>query len=270
VVGEIDGRIVGVTTGAIQSPVLKGEVRKIMYVHQARVHPDFQGRKVAWHMSNDLFRWAGAQGASGPYYLISPRNVPSLEFVQRGGGRWPVDVTIVSMDVEEGAAEPPRALPVERLEEAVALINATHAGQDFFAPLDIDTLQRRSHWAPLHGVIGEDSLIAVAGLWDRGLATARIQRNAATGAERVTREAAVTDWGWKPGHDDAFAELLAGLASQARSLGREALTICEPRPGVLPLAGLQHRVTDIALFTPALSPPERGAIQGIFVDMLYI
>jgi len=271
VVGEIDGQIVGVTTGSIQQPSITGELRKIMYVQQARVHPDFQGRKVAWFMSNHLFAWARDEAATaGPYYLISPKNAPSIAFVERGGGRWPIDVSIISIDVAGATDEPPELLGEDRLAEATDLINATHAGEDFFAPLAIETLRKRSRWAPLNGVVEGDALVAVAGLWDRGLATARIQRNSAAGTESMTREAAVTDWGWKSGFDEAFAGLVAGLAAKACDMGRDALTICEPRPGALPPAGLPHRTASIALFTPALPPPAPDAIKGIFVDMLYI
>lgn len=269
VVGEVDGRVAGVMTGVIQAPHIRGERRKIMYVQQARVLPEFHGRKVAWLMANDLFAWAWKRDAAGPYYLISPKNAPSIAFVERGGGRWPRDVAIISFDPASAPQTRPEPLEAERLQEAMGLINSTHAGEDFFEPLTAETLAARARWAPLFGVVGGGRLVAVAGLWDRGAATARVQRDQA-GAETRFREATVTDWGLATGHEDAFVSLLVSLASAARELDRDSLTVCEPYPGALPTTTLSSRASAIALFTPGLEPPGRSDIKGIFIDMLYL
>ena len=270
VIGEIEGRAVGVMTGVVQTPLIQGNQQTIMYVQQARVHPDFHGRKVAWAMANDLFAWARERAAAGPYYLISPKNVPSIAFVERGGGRWPVDVSILSFKADTTSGLRPQPVPDHQLPEAARMVNATHDGQDFFQPLTADTLAARSRWAPLFGVAEGAALVAIAGLWDRGAATARVQRDRDRGVETRSREAAVTDWGWAPGHGEAFASLLGGLASEARALGRDSLTICEPFPGAFPSPALASHCGNVALFTPGLQPPPRESIKGVFIDMLYI
>ena len=112
-----------------------------------------------------------------------------------------------------------------------------------------------------------DALIAVTGLLDKGSHTARIRIDRATGRETRSRSAAVVDWGYAPGREDAFAELLACLAAETRALGRTSLTICEPRPGSLALE-LPHRRSAVSLFTPSLPPPADVAISGLYFDLL--
>jgi hypothetical protein len=221
-------------------------------------------------MANALFAWAHDRGAPGPYYLISPKNAPSIAFVERGGGRWPVDVSIVSIDPSAAAGPTPALIPSHLIPEAARLVNATHDGQDFFEPLSAESLAERSRWAPLYGVTVGSRLVAIAGLWDRGAATQRIQHNRSTGVQTRSREATVTDWGWAPGHEQDCADLLHSLASEACGLARNSLTFCEPFPGALPMPALDWRRTNVALFTPGLPPPSPQDITGIFIDMLYI
>ncbi|MDO8611658.1 MAG: GNAT family N-acetyltransferase, partial [Dehalococcoidia bacterium] len=143
VLAEMEGRVVGVMAGAIQAPVVQGQPHRLVYIQQARVHPDFHGRRVAWYLANDLFAWAGARGAEGPYYLILPENTRSLAFVERGGGRWPVPVMLLEFDVSEAPGGRAQRIPEARLGEAVGLVNTTHAGEDFFEPLTLESLATR-------------------------------------------------------------------------------------------------------------------------------
>jgi len=276
VLGEIAGRVAGVMVGMLHTPVIEGRPHPLVYIRQARVHPDFHGRRVAWLLANDLFAWAAARGAEGPYYLIAPENKPSLSFVERGGGRWPVDVTLSEFDVSEAPGGRAERVPEARLEEAVALVNTTHAGVDFFEPLTLESvtarLNRDGRYSinDFYGIFEGEALVAVGGLWDKGATTEQVHVDRTTGVTARSRGAAVVDWGWASGRRDAFRELLRCLAAEARALGRSTLTICEPSPGTLPDPGLPaHRFT-VSLFTPAMQPPAAESIRGLFADMLYL
>jgi ribosomal protein S18 acetylase RimI-like enzyme len=278
VLGEVEGRAVGVMAGAMQAPLVRGRRHRLAYIQQARVHPEFLGRRVAWEMANALFAWAAERGGEGPYYLISPENERSLEFVERGGRRWPVDVTLVEIDVSGaeggGAAEP---VPEDRLGEVVALVNASHAGEEMFEPLTVESLSERlgrdSRYGSgsVFGVFEGGRLAAAGGLWDKGATTERIQRNRSTGETVRTRSGHVVDWGRAQGAEEAFGELLRRLASEARALGRTSLLACEPRPGAMPDIGLAARRFSLGLFTPTLEPPPSAeGIGGLWVDLLYV
>jgi ribosomal protein S18 acetylase RimI-like enzyme len=274
VLGELAGRVVGVMAGVIHEPVIQARPHRLVYIHRARVDPAFHHRGVAWALANDLFAWAGERGAEGPYYLIAPENERSIAFGGRAGRRWPVDVTLLDFDVSEAQGRPER-IPEEQLGEAVRLVNTTHAGEDFFEPLTLESLAKRLSRDGqysidnLYGMFGGGMLVALGGLWDKGATTERIQVERATGVTARSRGAAVVDWGWAPGRREAFIELLRGIAAEAHARGRSALTVCEPSLGALPDAGLPRRRWAAALFTPTIEPPPAESIRGLYVDMLY-
>jgi hypothetical protein len=268
--------VVGVMAGVIHDPIVQGRPHRLVYIHRARVHPAFHHRGVAWALSNDLFAWGHRHGAEGPYYLIAPENERSIAFGGRAGRRWPIDVALLDLDVAEAQGGPAARLPEERLGEAADLINTTHAGEDFFEPLTLQSLaarlrrdRRRYGLDSVCGIVEGGDLVAVAGLWDKGAATERIRVDPATGETARSRGAAVVDWGWAPGRKDAFIDLLGRLAAQARALGRSTLMVCEPVAGVLPVPGLPQRRSGAALFTPTIEPPPAESVRGLYVDLLY-
>jgi GNAT superfamily N-acetyltransferase len=271
IVGELEGLVVGLLAGVMFRPTLLGRQRSLVYIHRARVDPEYQGRGVGMALSTELFRWCAEGGGEGPCYAIAPGNAPSLTFVERGGGRWPRDLSLVDIDVSKAARATAQRLSEQHHGEAVDLINGTHHGEDFFEPLTLDSLRGRltrdAAYTPnsLRSVFDGIRLVAVGGVIDKGLYTERIRVDRGTGEEKRTRGAAVVDWGYAPGHDDAFAELLGALAVDARTLGRTSLTVCEPGTGAITPV-LPHRRSAIALFTPSLGAPE--SVDGLYFDLL--
>lgn len=269
IVGEIEGRVVGLLAGVMFRPMLSSKERSLVYIHRARVDPEYQGRGAGMALSTELFRWCAENGGEGPCYAIAPGNTPSLTFVERGGGRWPRDLSLVEIDVSNAPDTSAQQLSQEHWPAAVELINATHAGEDFVEPLTSHALRGRlardAAYTSLFGVFEIETLIAVGGVIDKGRYTERIRIDRATGEEKRTRSAAVVDWGYAPEHEDDFAQLLAALAADARSLGRKSLTICEPRPGAI-MPALPHKRSAIALFTPSLGAPE--SVDGLYFDLL--
>lgn len=274
VLAEVNGRPVGVMAGVIQRPLIQGQARCLVYIQRARIDPEFQGKKVAWNLANELFRWSHKRGAEGPYYLIAPGNERSVAFGGRAGRRWPLHVTLLGFDVSEARPAQSQAMQEAQLPDVVGLVNATHAGEDFFEPLTLESLHERLGRDPrygpgqLRGITDGGMLIAVAGLWDKGATTEQIHVDLATGTETRSRSAVVTDWGWRPGYEAAFAELLRGLAAEARLGVRSTIAVCEPSPGRIPDLGLPRETTQVSLYTPSFDPPEAGAIGGIYVDLL--
>jgi hypothetical protein len=155
-------------------------------------------------------------------------------------------------------------------------VNTTHAGEDFFEALTVESLSGRLGRSDLYGInnyygIAEGgSLIAVGALWDKGATTEQIHLDRRTGVTTRARGASVVDWGFAPGREEAFAELLRGLTAEARALGRSTLTICEPSPGSVPDAGLPGHRFAVSLFTPTIQPPPEDSLRGLYADMLYL
>lgn len=274
VLAEIGGVVVGGMAGVLQSPVIQGQAHRLVYIQRARVDPEHQGKGVAWLLANDLFAWSARRGAEGPYYLIAPSNQRSIAFGGRAGRRWPLDLRLASFDVTDADGPAPPQLAAGRLDEAAALINATHNAEEFFEPLAAASLSERlsrdtsySRRNVFQWVVA-GQLVAVAGLWDKGAATEAIERDVATGVIRRSRGTAVVDWGWAPGHEGAFANLLRGLASISREIGRNTMTVCEPRPDTATDIGLARHEVALSVYTPTLDPPPASAVRGVFADLL--
>jgi GNAT superfamily N-acetyltransferase len=275
ILAEVDGRTVGVMAGVVQAPVIQGAARRLVYIQRARVLPEFQGQGVAWRLANDLFAWSSALGAEGPYYLIAPGNERSVAFGGRAGRRWPVDVRLLTFDVSDAGEDVPPSVAIAQLDEAAALINATQAWSAFFEPVTAESLMTRLsrddqyRAQDLHGAFSGGRLVAVAGLWDKGANTEHIRTHPPTGMEVRSRTTAVIDWGCARGHKGDLSRLLAGLAAKSRMYGRQAMTICEPRPGMFADPG-ERREASLALYTPTIDPPKKDAVRGMFADLLII
>jgi GNAT superfamily N-acetyltransferase len=273
IVAELEGRVVGLMAGVVFRPLIQGQRRTLVYIHRARVDPEFRHHGIAMALSGALFSWSAERGAEGPCYAIAPGNATSLSFVEPRGGRWPSDLALLDIDVSQATPGTAKPIAEERLPEAVSLINATHAGEDFFEPLTVDSLRARLirdrayGLANLRSLFAGGALIAVAGLFDKGAYTERIRIDRAAGRETRSRSAAVVDWGYASGRQGEFVELLGFLAADARALGRTTLTICEPRPDSLS-PGLPYRRGAVSLFTPSLKPPATEAIGGLYFDLL--
>jgi len=274
VLAEMDGRPVGVMAGVIQSPVIQGRARRLLYIQRARVHRDYQGRGVAWVLASDLFTWSRQFGAEGPYYLIAPGNERSVAFGGRAGRRWPVDLRLLAFDVSGIEGARPRKVSMDQLGAVVEFVNSTHTGEDFFGPLTLGSLRERlsrdSQYGieNLYGVVEGGRLAAVSGLWDKGATTEEIRVDRATGSETRSRSTVVVDWGWAPGGESAFARLLRSLGVASRALGRQAMMICEPSPGMVPDSGLHRHEISLNLYTPTIDPPAEGSVSGLCADLL--
>jgi hypothetical protein len=276
VLAELRRRLVGSMAGTIQSPVVRGRPRRLVYVQRGRIHPDYQRQGIAWKIATDLFAWSQAYGARGMYYLIAPDNQRSVAFGGRAGREWPVHVRLLGFDVSGAGGPQAQRLDRGQMDAVVELVNRTHAGDDFFEPLTTDSLaerlsrDRQYGVGNLFGVVDGEQLVAVAGLWDKGAFVEHIRIDRVTGLESRSRSALVVDWGWAPGHESSFAGLLRSLAHEAGALGRSTLTICEPAPGKVPDPGLRCHETNLSLYTPTIEPPDAGAIKGLFPDLLIL
>jgi hypothetical protein len=138
----------------------------------------------------------------------------------------------------------------EDLPRCVALINRTHEGQDLFRPYSAEFLEdkldegywgERAAWFPavycwddFFVVESRGRVVACAGLWDRGRDQRDHFRHRESGEERLISDAALLDWGFEEGADEAMAELLRHLGGRAHSLGRDfVLAPLEQSPGLL-------------------------------------
>ncbi|HXZ85805.1 MAG TPA: hypothetical protein VEI82_09965, partial [Myxococcota bacterium] len=106
-------------------------------------------------------------------------------------------------------------------------------GEEFLAQqLDEGYWGERSAWFPsVYGwrdfsVLEQAGRVrACAGLWDRGRDLRERIRNRTSGQEHTLAGAALLDWGFEEGGEDAMAELVAELAARTAALGRDFLSL---------------------------------------------
>jgi hypothetical protein len=204
---------------------------------------------------------ANGRPAIGQYDLMRTQNyavvswwkkfVPSsYENVPESTGRVPgSSVSISQFPAQPSAESDPRIRPARRedIRACAAIINRTHAGMDLFRPYSAEWLEsvldegfwsdpaeRAANpaldwWKPVYAwrdyfVVEErGQILACGGLWDRGRDMRERWRRRGGDEERVVAIAALLDFGFAAGAEDAMAALLRRFVGRAHELGRDYL-----------------------------------------------
>jgi hypothetical protein len=165
---------------------------------------------------------------------------PDLERDEKGDlPGIPVTVTHFHAKPFSGDATGIRTAKRSDTRQCLALINRTHRGLDFFRPYTEEFLHVRlddpswgakpSFWAEVYRwhdyyVLEEEGrIVACAGLWDRGRHVREVWLHRETGERQVIEPAALMDFGYAAGREDAMARLLAYLIGRTHELGRREL-----------------------------------------------
>ena len=247
-----DGNVLVACCGwARHNSIVAGQRVSLSYGQALRVHKDYrrQGfgdavRNFAHAMNTlgpslaqyDIMR-AGNFAVVGWWEKYVPdffEDVPKQEEQIPG---IPIRVWQIPARAAQGDAAGIRPGRREDLPQSVALVNATHDGQDFFRPYTGEFLEDRldeGYWGehaewfpPVYGwddffvVEQAGRVVACAGLWDRGRDLRDRFRHSETGEERLLADTALLDWGFEPGAEDAMVELLDHLSGRAHALGRD-------------------------------------------------
>lgn len=278
-VAEEDGRLVGVVAGAYHDLLISGQRRRLLYIHQGRVLPEYRRRHVGTNLALRQMGLAAEAKFDAPYWLISPDNDTSLAFNRQAGVEsWPVDGRMDAFDVaaRREAARQVGSVGPDDLPRVVELINRTHACREMFLPYDVDRLQRRLNLSPTYGrqhwrgYCSKGVLIAAAGAWDYGRSLRVTEREKATGRERVALSAYVLDYGYAAGAEEAMVEVFMALMATAAECQRNRLSIALPTESRLYslMAGLPHFTTLLQILTPGIPAPEvRGSV---YLDPVYV
>lgn len=286
-VAEDAGRLVGVVAGAWHDVLIEGQRRRLIYIHQGRMLPEYRRRHIATDLVIQNLILAREANFDAPYWLISPDNSTSLAFNRRAGAEsWPVDGRFDSFDAEACPEFGDRVGSVgpDDLPRVVELINRTHAGREMFMPYTAESLQRRLSLSPAYGWRhwrgylpagrqgrSERGLVAAAGLWDFGQSLRITEREKNTGKERVALPAFVLDYGYAAGTEEAMVEVFMALMAMAAERERNQLTIALPTESRLYtlMEGLPHSTTPFRILTPGIPTPRE--IKGsVYLDPVYV
>lgn len=239
-VAERDGELCGVIAGAVYNTLVAGRPRRLLYVHHERIRPEHQRRGLGAALPAAMREAFAGEGIDGSYWFIAETNAKSIGFATRGDAsklppakayQWTLPARPLS-----AAAVVASPLHAGELGRVVALINATHNGEDLFLPYTERSLGARLSRGDAYTtddlwcVRGPDGAPrAVVGVWDAG---ASVAAHAAgpDGTETVTRMHTVADHGHAEGAESALMALLLSLSAAAGAAGRDALTVPGPSP----------------------------------------
>ncbi len=279
-VAEDEGQLVGIVASAWHDVLIEGQQRRLIYIHQGRVLPQYR----RWHVASDLvvhhLVLSREEKVDAPYWLISPNNEISLAFSRQVGVKhWPVDGRMDSFDVSARR-------PVDRhvgnlgpgdMPQVLELINRTHTGREMFLPYTTERLQKRLSldpgytWQQWRGYRSDQGLLAAAGMWDFGCSLEIKLKEKATGKEHVSVPAFVLDYGHAAGAEEVMAEVLMGLMAMAAERERRDLMVSLPTESRLfsLMDDLPHSTTPFRILTPGTPTPAK--IKGsVYLDPIYV
>lgn len=279
-VAEDEGRLVGVVAGAWHDVLVEGQRRRLLYIHQSRILPEYRRRRVATDLTIQHLVLTLDAKVDAPYWLISPDNKTSLAFSgQVEIESWPVDGQIDGFDVssQRRASRRVDTLEPSDLPRVLELINRTHTGREMFLPYDTDRLQKRLSLSPTYGwqhwrgYRSEKKLLAAAGVWDFGRSLRITERDKATGRERMSLPAFVPDYGYAAGAEEAMVEAFMALMEMAAESERNELSIALPTESRLCslMSSLPHSTTLFRILTPGITTP-REVTGSAYLDPIYV
>jgi len=269
---EVDGVPAGVYCGARHQVRLAGVDRSVLYIHHARILPEYQ--------RHGLGRAFGArlQGkyrdrVDTSYWYIAPGNAPSQAYARGAANKWSFGPLWATLDTF-AVAGPPAGRPATPAdaERIAAVLNAYHEGEEMFLPYTAQSLSDRLSRDPAQ--YGWDNLWltddAVVGVWPEGRSIAT-RFTDAEGNATESRGAAVLDYGFAAGGEE---QLEALIRAWCRGLGRSGMSeltvFTSPAArGERLICQLAREVWPFDFWTPSIPEPGGANTRGIYVDHVY-
>jgi L-amino acid N-acyltransferase YncA len=272
-VAEDDGKAVGVYCGAWHRAMLGGREIDVMYIHHARIRPEYQRRGVGRAFAEKLNELQRNRPVDTTYFYIGPENAASQAYAKGAANRWSYGPIHLSFACN-ALAGPPAGRPATAADAPgiVRILNAAHAGEEMFLPYTVESLTARLARAPKqYGWerlwLGEG---AVVGVWPEG-ESAHTRSRIHDGPWKVTRGASVLDYAFLPGAEPQFLALLAAWCGWLSGRGMTALGLftSEGRRAYELLMPLAPRVDAMDFWTPGIPEPPDARAHGLYADAVY-
>lgn len=154
--------------------------------------------------------------------------------------------------------------------EIAAILNATHVGQELYAPYTPRSLARRLERAPdlysWRDVWRTDR--AVVGVWRSP--EIRIRTEADQSVTR-SRRALLLDHGFLPGAEDEYESLIRRAAARAATEGYDHVSVftSDASPTSEVLRRLADTIERYEVIVPFIEEPKGVAERGVYVDQAY-
>lgn len=254
-VAETEARqLVGCDGYACYATLVSEREVTVAYFFGGRIVPAFQGQGIGSQFMLDRERESRALGAELWYAHVDIGNVATWRLYGRTlSGRvqntsraevlakQPVDLPHViyyvlfpkhdrALSRTFGHVRP---ISSDDIDPVIDIINSTHGGRDLFMPYTRGRFLRRvlrhnsySLDTFYVSVTKEGDIAAVAGLWEVVHLSREIWVDKQTGAEEIKTPSVIADWGYRPGHEDDFVQLLHYICALPQIVASRGIMLC--------------------------------------------
>jgi GNAT superfamily N-acetyltransferase len=276
---EIEGEPAGVAWGAVAPVKFLGEQQNASYFIHLRILPNHQRKGLWGALDNALWAkyWETTDVYVG-YYMIEnvawshvAQQVQSQpDFVARD---WVPTVYRLLLPTAPAATAPTGVRTATPADAAtiVEILNAFHEGEEFYLPYTEESLTARLERDPLYSwdhVVLADG--AVLGVWPAGDKIEMVTTRA--GETTVSKRGHVMDYGFLPGAEDNFRDLIGSWSTEldGRGISQLSLFTSKGARGQPVLKELKATVEAYRFNTgTAARIPDDAQKTGIYTDHLF-
>ncbi|MCC7364530.1 MAG: GNAT family N-acetyltransferase [Dehalococcoidia bacterium] len=272
-VAEVDGTPAGVMCGAIHRAPIGGVERTLVYIHHARIPPEYQRMGLGRRLAGRLREMFAGRGVDSQYWYIAPDNARSQGFASAAANRWSFGPQMLSIETaENGGSWCGRWATATDAEELAAIFNAGHAGEELFAPYTVESLRARMTRAPKQYSWGSVLLGrgAAVGVYREGDWVRTLSRTA-EGEDVHPPGAIALDYGCPPGRENELFDLFRCVCAVLAGDGFADLTAFTS-PGALlgdHLRALATSIRPLDFWTPDIPEPEGARGHGLYLDPVH-
>ncbi len=265
-VAEENGQILGLNCGALHSAVVKGKTYQAMLIHHSRVPVEHRKKGLFSPLNSKVFEaYAGRMEAAYAYVAVD--NTVANRLGGPGSWSFPAMRGLLPCDSLAGSRVG-RSARQQDAARIVEILNACHDGEEMYVPYTVESFAARVERAP--ELYSWDQIWltdrSVLGVWSAGL---RVVREEAGRREESVR-ATVLDYGFLPGADAEFEELIRSWCGRLLDGGTTELAIMtsEGSPNYRIVSQLAARMEayDFRMEAPE---PEGAAQRGLYIDAVY-
>jgi N-acetylglutamate synthase-like GNAT family acetyltransferase len=297
---EEEGKLIACCAFAPHNVLVAGKPMSVHYGQALRVHKDYrrqgygdQVRSMGWAISV-------ARPTMTQYDYMRSQNFAVVNWWKKyspdffeGIPEREGDVPGISVTVQqyparpfEGDATGIRKATVEDLPRCVELINRTNDGLDLWRPQSVERLSDKLSegiwgerppgfpgqmhvygWDEFYVLEENGSVVACAGLWDRGRDIRDRWRHKESGEEKVIEVTCVLDFGFADERERSMARLIEFLIGVTATLGRDYLTVpLDWLPALAEQLGPLEPVPETRALRWGLREPE---ITKPYTDLVY-
>ncbi|HEY5072851.1 MAG TPA: hypothetical protein VII63_12565 [Caulobacteraceae bacterium] len=266
----VDGEAAAVTCGARHTVRIGGADKSIVTVSHLRVAPEHQ-RKGLWGEVNTVLGkyWPKVDGSNA---YIAVDNAAMQHGFRSTPNKWPGPLLWARLDTAAlaGPACGRRATAADAGAVA-ALINAFREGEEMYVPWTAESLARRMaraselySWERLWLAPG-----AVVGVWPAGRALRLVTER--DGTRSVSEPGVVLDYGFAPGAEGAFEDLVRAWCGWLAERGMDRLSIftSPASRGAALIGSLAGELEAFDMWTPGIAVPADAADKGLYLDPVY-